>query len=419
MSPTDMSPNAEDGLLRELDEAKPVRRRRRRRRRRPAPKANWFWRFLFPLVVVGLGYATFELWREGTKAVLDSTDGTLIEVVSDPNAPGFEAFVSSTPTMIVLHTDDTDRLVGVTVLARTLLDNGGQGVLLSADLAADGLGGATLADRYAAEGASAVERDVGTLFGFGFSETLTLATADFGPLLALVEPLQFALLDDLVNVTGDGTAEIWLEAGGKQLDGETAAEVYAFRNPDEPDVNRNERQLDLWESWLLSISQADDLDAAALPFDEGLSAYLKAFAVGQRDLQLAPARPANPNEAQPVYVFDDAGRAWLADVAERMTPLPIAPIGSDLPSVRLLDGTGDRRIAQEALDVVVRLSEVEIFGNATEFGLSQTTVSYHDPAGADAAADLASSLGGLAQFDPRPDDPVDLTVVIGTDWEAP
>ena len=197
MSPTDTSPNAEDGLLRELDEAKPVRRRRRRRRRRPAPKANWFWRFLFPLVVVGLGYATFELWREGTMAVLDSTDGTLIEVVSDPNAPGFEAFVSSTPTMIVLHTDDTDRLVGVTVLARTLLDNGGQGVLLSADLAADGLGGATLADRYAAEGASAVERDVGTLFGFGFSETLTLATADFGPLLALVEPLQFALLDDL------------------------------------------------------------------------------------------------------------------------------------------------------------------------------------------------------------------------------
>ena len=161
------------------------------------------------------------------------------------------------------------------------------------------------------------------------------------------------------------------------------------------------------------------VDAAALPFDEGLSAYLKAFAVGQRDLQLAPARPADPNEAQPVYVFDDAGRAWLADVAERMTPLPIAPIGSDLPSVRLLDGTGDRRIAQEALDVVVRLSEVEIFGNATEFGLSQTTVSYHDPAGADAAADLASSLGGLAQFDPRPDDPVDLTVVIGTDWEAP
>ena len=122
---------------------------RGRKRRVPAPKANPFWRFVFPLVLVGFALASFQLWRTGTRAVLNSTDGTVVEVVSDPAAPGYQAFAVPTPTMLTLHTDDGE-LVGVTVLARTLLDNGGQLVLVSADLAADGMGDPTLAEVYAA-----------------------------------------------------------------------------------------------------------------------------------------------------------------------------------------------------------------------------------------------------------------------------
>ena len=392
---------------------------RRFRRRAPAPKANPFWRFLFPVVLAGLAFVTFDLWREGTKAVLDSTDGTVIEVPSDPNAPGFEAFVRPTPTMLVAHTTDDDRLVGVTVMARTLLDNGGQLVLLSADLAADGRGGATLADRYAAEGLPAVEEAVGGLFGFGFLETATYATRDFGPLLALVEPLPFALLDDLVQVTPDGELDVYLSAGNKQLDGAVAAEIYGFRNPDEADANRTERQVDVWESWLLAINRADDINVAVPPFDEGLSPFLRAFGEGQRDIQAAPAIPTSTDAGTAIYTFDDGGWEWLREISERMTPLPVAPLGSDLPSVRLLDGTGDRRIAQASLGALSRLTNISIVGNALEFGVTQTTVSYHDQAAAVAAETLARRIGGEAVFDPRPEDPVDLTVVIGTDWEAP
>lgn len=406
-----------DAVLEELGEERPARRGRRHRR--PAPNANPFWRFLFPLVLIALSYLAFDLWREGTKAVLDSTDGTVVEIPTDPNAPGYEAFVSPTPTMLVLHTDDGDRLVGATVMARTLLDNGGQVVLLSSELAANGLGGATLADRYAADGVSGVEEAVGTLFGFGFRDTAVYNTRDFGLLLALVEPLPFGLLDDLVQVTTDGSREVWLTAGGKQLDGEVAAEVYAFRNPDEADANRNERQVDLWESWLLAISRSDDINAAVPPFDEGLSPYLRAFGVGQRDIQLAPALPTDTGGDSPIYTFDEGGWAWLNEISERMTPLPVAPLGSELSSVRLLDGTGERRTAQASLDALARLAEITIVGNATEFGVTDTTVSYHEQTAADAAEDLAARIGGTALFDPRPDEPVDLTVVIGTDWEAP
>ena len=50
---------------------------RGRKRRVPAPKANPFWRFVFPLVLVGFALASFQLWRTGTRAVLNSTDGTV------------------------------------------------------------------------------------------------------------------------------------------------------------------------------------------------------------------------------------------------------------------------------------------------------------------------------------------------------
>jgi hypothetical protein len=413
---TEATPSTEATLAEWNDEATPGRRRFRRRT--PAPKANPFWRFVFPLVLLGLGYLTFDLWREGTKAVLDSTDGTVVEVPTDPNAPGYEAFVNPTPTLLMLHTDDADRLVGVTVMARTLLDNGGQVVLLSSELAANGLGGPTLADRYATDGATAVEEAVGTLFGFGFLDTTTYNTRDFGLLLGLVEPLPFGLLDDLVQTSADGITEVYLDAGSKQLDGTVAAEVYAFRNPDEADANRNERQLDLWESWLLAISRADDIDTAVPPFNEGLSTYLRAFGVGQRDIQLAPAVPTDAG-GDAIYTFDDAGWRWLVETSERMTPLPVAPLGSDLPTIRLLDGTGDRRVAQASLTALAHLAEITIVGNAIEFGVTDTTVSYHEQAAADAAETLAAQIGGEAVFDPRLDDPAELTVVIGTDWEAP
>ncbi len=402
--------------LGDLDERPTASSGRRRKRRVPAPKANLFWRFVFPIVLAGLAVASFQLLRTGTKAVLDSTDGTVVEVVSDPDAPGYQAFAVPTPTMLTLHIDDGE-LVGVTVLARTLLEGGGQLVLVSSDLAADGASGPTLADVYADEGHAGVERSVGTLFGFGFLETLEIDTVSFGRLLELAEPIAFNLLDDLISTDADGT-EVWLERGGTLLDGETAADVYRWRNPGEVDANRNERQADLWESWLASIAAADDLIAATLPFDDGLSPYLRALATGQSDIQLVPAVPSDAGSA-PTYVLDDKATAWLAEVADRMVPLPIPAPGVDVATVRLLDGIGDHALAAEARGVVARLSELVIVGNAAEFGLAMTTVSYHDEANAPLAEALAVQLGAEVEADLRPDEPVDLTVTIGTDWEIP
>jgi len=390
----------------------------RSRRRRPAPKANPFFRFLFPLIIIALGAWVFLLWREGTKAVLDSTDGEVIEIVTDPDAPGYEVFVDPTPTLLVVHLED-DRLVGVTVLARTLLDNGGQGVLLGADFAIDGAAGTTLAQHWQQGGITSLEAEVGGLFGFGFTETDLVPADELARFLELVEPIPLNVLDDLVAVDGDGTTSVFLGSGGQLIGAADAARVYGWRNPGEFEANRTERQLDVWQSWIQEIAGADDPAAAALSLPDGLSPYLLGFAVGRFDLQLAPAIPAGSTADSAVYVLDDAGEAWLADLADRMVPLPVAPAGTSVPTIRLLDGTGSPATREAALAVLVDLAEVAIFGNATEFGLETTRLLHHRPESEAVAIELGAAIGAEVVFSDEPDQPVDLTVVIGTDWETP
>ena len=386
--------------------------------RRPAPKANPFFRFVFPVVIIASGLAVFLLWREGTKAVLDSTDGTVLEIVTDPGQPGYEVFVDPTPTILLVHLDDGE-LVGLTVFAATLLDNGGHAVLVGADVASDGIDGPTFAQRWRTGGMDAVERDLGAMFGFGFVETDAIETPELAQLLSLSEPFPINLLDPLVEVNEDGRTMVFLRAGGQQLDGDAGAELYRWRNPSEFEANRTERQLDLWKSWLAMVGSAADPLSVTLPHDFGLSPFLRAFAAGRADLQILPVVPDSGEAEAAVYSLDDRGREWLADMSDRMVPLRISPIGFPIPTLRLLDGTGDPAVRDSALEALADLSEIRVLGNTAEFGAVATVVTHHRAEAAAAASVIAKELGAQVVFSDEPDQPVDLTVVIGTDWEAP
>jgi hypothetical protein len=393
--------------------------RRLRRRRRPAPKANWFWRFVFPLMVAGAGIAVLLLWEAGTKAVLDSTDGEELAVVTDPAAPGFEAFVDPTPTMLLVHTDG-GQLSGVTVLSQTALDNGGTAVLLSADLLVevDGVAAAYLREAYTAGGADAVETLVAELFGFGFLERVELDASQLREWMRLVEPVPFNLLDDLLQINEAGDTEVWLSRGRKDLDGELAAQIYGFTNPGESDANRIERQLDLWVSWLDAIGRADDLAAATLPFDDGLSPFLRSLGGGSAEVSILAADVVTDAEGESFLMLNASQLDRVAEIAEAIVPVPIAPPLSERSTVRLLNGTDNPEIRDEAMELLIELEiTIGVIGNALEFGVQQTSVTYHR-AQAQADADrVAAVLGTVATLVENLDQPVDLTIVIGANWE--
>jgi len=88
----------------------------RRRLEAPLPAA---WRWGFPaFLVVALVWAGVLL-VDGLSTVLDSEGGETREAVTDPSAPGFEAFVEQTWSMLVVTEGDDGELVQVAVVAAT------------------------------------------------------------------------------------------------------------------------------------------------------------------------------------------------------------------------------------------------------------------------------------------------------------
>jgi hypothetical protein len=394
----------------------------RRRRRRPAPKAHAFWRFVFPLLVIAAGVAVLLLWRAGTKSVLDSTDGREVEIVTDPGAPGFVAFVDPTPTLLVAHTDGGE-LVGVTVMAQTALEQGGQAVLVAADLLVEyeGDGGTQesefLRTAWESEGLSGVEFLVEQLVGFGFTEMIELDVDNLAIFLGQVDPLPYLLADDLVVESDDGPT-LWLEHGRKELDADVAAQIFGFRNPGEPEANRLLRQRRLWDTWLQSIARAEDPVQATLPLQEGLSPYLRSLGVGEDEVVIVPVEPVGLEpESPPHYIVESgSGADWLRDRALEMVPLPISPKSSVRPTVRLLDGTGDSSVRDSAgQEIIVAGGVVSVIGNADAFGVRTTTVLYHRTEVADQARIIAEALGVEAVLDDDIEQPTDITVTTGLD----
>ena len=401
------------------DEPPDAAPRRRERRRRPAPPAHPFFRFVFPLFIVAAGIAVFLLWREGAKAVLDTTDGEAVFAVDDPAEPGFLAFATPTPTLLVAHVDAADALIGVTVLARTSLDDGGTLVVYSPDMLLDLSGDDIILDElYATGGAEALELAVGEYMGFGFTEDepMVMNTERLGAFLEQVEPIPFFLADDLVRVDAAGDVEVVYQSGAGEFTGPELAEIYEWRNPFERDDGRFTRQLAIWEAWLFRIAEADDLIAATLPFNAGLPPYLRAFATGTVDLELVPAVPLAFDPENPFYILAPGSESWPLDKGREMVPLPVAYAPGVWPTVQLLDGTGDATNRTRFLPTVVAAgAEIAVVGNAVSFDVAETYVAYHDVVDAERAVELANALGVEAVFEEDLDQPAELTVTVGLD----
>jgi len=390
-----------------------------RPRRRPAPPAHPFFRFLFPLLVVVAGVAVVLLWREGAKAVLDTTDGTDVAAVDDHAAPGFLAFATPTPTLLVAHVDEADRLTGVTVLARTSLDEGGNLVVFSPDMLVElSEGGVILGPEYERGGGDALEAALGEYLGFGFTEKepTIMSEERLATFLALVEPIPYFLTDDLVRADADGVEEVVYGSGFAQFTGLELAEIFGWRNPSERDAGRFTRQLAIWEAWLAQIGEADDLFGATLPFVEGLPPYLRALGTGTASLELAPANAVDFDPDNPFYALAPGNEDWPIEKGREMVPVPIGYAPGVWPTVQLLDGTGDADTRNAFLPAVVAAgAEIVVVGNALAFDVAETSVVYHDILDEDRARALGDSLGVPVRFEEDLDQPAQLTVTVGAD----
>ena len=399
------------------------------RRRQPAPKANFFWRFGFPAVVVAAGVAVLVLANEGGRAVLNRTVETVYEeVVLQPDEPGYLELVAVTPTLLSLHTHEGE-LSGVALMARTGIDAGGGVVLLPADLLLVPSGATAedvelLGDAYVRGGADAVERAAETLLGIGFDQVVELSTESLAEAMAPAAPLPYLLADDLAANGADGTVQAVYEAGRHDLAAADAAVVYSLRNSNEADVNRVQRQRAMWLSWLDVVARADD-PAAVLPALSPLEPFLQALGAATAVVEVPPLQSVawDPG-APPRYLLGEEGQEWLRAEVLELVPRPRQPEWFPRPRVRLLDGTGDPAVRDALVDDIIAAGGVvTVIGNAAEFGVDTTQFAYHreelvrDPITNSIAIELGVDMA-LIELDETTPDVADITVTVGSDQAA-
>ena len=93
-----------------------------------------WWNWAIPFLVVVLGLLALLLVSDATTAILESADGEFEEVVLDPLAPGYETYVTSTPTHLMIIENSDQEFVSAALLSLFVNEIGGTAVILPGEL---------------------------------------------------------------------------------------------------------------------------------------------------------------------------------------------------------------------------------------------------------------------------------------------
>jgi hypothetical protein len=366
---------------------------------------------LFALAVLAVPALTVV----GVRALLDSRDGEVIDPVTDPALPGFQALTAPSPTLGVVHLDDDGRLVGVAVLALAGEDRAGGSVLLVPPktlVEVPDYGEFTIEYIQALNGSEASLEFVEYVLALGVDELAEVRHADWA---ALVEPLGSLRVANPDAITGpDG--DVLFEAGEIDLAPEQVGPFLAVVEPGESPLNSLLRQELVWEAYLTAVAEHGEVEFLGEQ-DRGLARFVPGIAGGAHRVEQVPLVPPSlvDDRGEPVFEIDDEATARLIP---RLVPFPAGARPGDRPLVRVLDGSGRQEvIAPATRQVAVAGGQVVMIGNADEFGVATTQLLIGDPALADFARSVAEVLGvGSVQEIDYIDENAELIVVLGADY---
>jgi len=368
-------------------------------------------------VLVALFAAGLGLTYAGTRIIRSSTEGEVIRPVEDPSAPGYEAIVSSTPTLAVLHDLGGD-LDAITVLTLPDPEHGGGGIVLVPTRVVDDLpvfGVTVLQAAYDLGATPLVQAEmVGDLLGVGIDEVVVVDAERWAALVAPVAPLRVDNPDDL-EVDG----ELRFPAGELELAAEDVGPYLEGRAEERSDLARLYRHELVWRAWLAAVAETGVAEAVPGELESGIGRFVRDLSVGTVDVRTLPVDrpPAEEDDAQePTFLPDVEGiEALVAD----LVPFPRSPRPGVRPRVRILSGTEDVEASRRLAPSLPPLGlEVVIVGNARTLDHARTTIAHVGPDQEDEAEAIRDLLGaGEVVVDPQPSDVVDITVTLGADHE--
>jgi hypothetical protein len=353
----------------------------------------------------------------GVRTLLDSRDGEVLNPVLDPAMPGYQALVSPSPTLAVLHLDPDGALVGVAVLALAGEDTDGGSVLLIPPrtlASVPQFGDFTLEYIQDLNGTDNTRSLVEFVLGLGLDDVVEVTDSDWAE---LVEPL-----GGIVVVNPDGLTSpdgsLVFPAGELTLEPDQVGPFLSILEPTENPLNRVLRQELVWGALLDALQADPSAVRLAGEQDRGLARFLPAIATGTSRLETLPIEPpatvTAPGETS-AFVPDAAS---IAGLIPQLVPFPAGARPGDRPLVRVLDGSGRQSVIPSAVrHVAVAGGQVVMIGNTDEFGVTDTQVLVADDAFDGFAGSVADALGvGSVQRVDYIDENAEVIVVLGADY---
>lgn len=381
-------------------------------------RATWRFYLFTPLLIVAIVAAPL-LAMKGFSILRNEDTGQVISEETDPNAPGFQALVTPTPTSLLVDVAPDGSLAGVTLITLPSQDGGGNivffpvGTLLDVPLRVPPE--ASLVSIYAEGGSPALEQRVETMLGAGITETIEVRRAQWADLVAPVAPLTVQN-PAAVQTTNAAGQPVSFPEGEIQL---TAAQVGLYLQADtedQADTVRLTRHEAFWTAWMAALDEAGE---TAVPGEgeSGIGGVVRGLIGGPRNIMTLPATPV-PVPGIPLSESDIFRPDVLAIVATVPDIIPF-PVGVGRLRTRLVMGVEGQtdQLPAAAHTLVQAGAEISVIANDEEFDETETVVYFFRAAQREKAQRLLESLGtGMLVKDTALSDNVDAVVVLGQDY---
>ena len=369
-------------------------------------KFRW-WNWLLPLIVTGLGLAALLLVRDATDAILESSDGDFTEVILDPLAPGFESYVTSTPTHLLGIKGEDSELVSLALLSLFIDDKGGTVVVFPVDLLI--AENASIREIYSTTSEPEFISELGRYLNMGFNATSFITAESLEDFFEVAVPLAVSLNDPLIELY-NGEPRIVYESGQLVLSPSEVYSYLAWESDDESSYNRWLRHKNFWESWLGSLT-GDETETLNNEWREKeLNRMFQGLSAGNLIIQnLTLIEVEGPNRYLRVE------EEFLSAMLLETVPFPIAPYEGGRAKIKLLDGIGGVDMVNTFVPQLVAAgAEIKLIGNAEQFGVRESVITYHDEAYLNLAESFSTAIGSSSiEFEPLSESAVDVTVLIG------
>lgn len=373
--------------------------------------SRW-WRVGYP-VVIGAALVVLlpALVFTGLRVILDSTDGQLVKRVTDPNAPGYEAVVTKTPTAVVAMVAPDGTLGGAAVLALTSDSSGGVLTMPPTLAYSTDFGLLPIDSAWARGGVDGLADAVGKVLDLSFTEKVVVNASDWASFMSTTGPLAMTIPDPV----RDANDAVVFAKGNVQVKPDQIGTFLTSIGPRENVLNRTLRQEVFWKAWLTQLrTSGTQLPGPTL---SGLGRFVAALGRGQVSVSSLPvtALPPAPPLPQRYGAVKEPAEAAVASIV----PFPDGAPGGR-PRMRVLDGTG--RLGNgitAAIQVNAAGGQTDVVGNAKSFGQSTTKIIYFEGTTEQKARAMRDALGvGEIVASKESNSASDITVILGEDYLA-